>query len=186
MELEHSTATVLGKIDIAFGVRCDAVNLVEFTRKLPDPSKGRYHLAGLPIDDFDFRIVLVDVEDVFLIRVRGECKRYHRAAGFLDLAVGRRGDGLPRNLDRAFEDAHLVIDLNAGMLPVADIHLTVTAQRQAVHALHAFRLPLPQEFSAAVHHRNAAIDAGAFAIRNIDIAILWISVDAGGHEELRG
>src|SRR5262249_52876232 len=43
-----------------------------------------------------------------------------------------------------------------------------------------------QEFSATAHHRDAAVDAGAFAIGGIDIAILWIGVDAGRHEELRG
>src|SRR5258708_36646349 len=85
MELEHPTATVLGKIDIAFGIRRDAMNLIEFTRKLPDPSKGRHHLAGLPIDDLYLRIVLVNVEDVFLVCVRRERERYHRAPVSLGL-----------------------------------------------------------------------------------------------------
>src|SRR5258707_13695985 len=156
MELEHPTATVLGKIDIAFGVCRDAMNLVEFTRKLPDPSKGRHPLAGLPIDDFYLRIVLVNVEDVFLVCVRRERERYHRAPGFLGLAVGRRGDGLPRNLDGPLEDTHLIIDLNARMLPVADIDQTVTAQRQAVHAVHALRFPLAEEFSPTGHAPDPA------------------------------
>jgi hypothetical protein len=39
--------------------------------------------------------------------------------------------------DGAPEYAHLVVDLNARMLPVAGIDQTVMTRRQAVHAVHA-------------------------------------------------
>jgi hypothetical protein len=66
MELEHPAATILGKKDIALGVRGDAVNLVEFTRKLPDPAERRHHLAGLAVDDFLLRDATESVCQIFV------------------------------------------------------------------------------------------------------------------------
>jgi hypothetical protein len=55
-----------------------------------------------------------------------------------------------------------------------------------VHSLHAFGLPLAQECSVAIHHRDAAVATFAFAIGNVNVTILGINKNAGGQEEPSG
>src|ERR1700722_6368242 len=142
LELVHPPAAVFVDIDIALGVHRNAMRLVELTGLLADAAEARQHFAGLAIDDVDLRIVLVDDEHVGLLGIGREIDRHRGAAELLDLAVGRHGDGLPRQLDGPLEVALLVVDLDARIIAVADIDEAVIADRHAMHIRHTLRFPL--------------------------------------------
>src|SRR5262249_22924265 len=110
--------------------------------------------------------------------IAGEVNRHGRATTLLGLAVGRGGDRRPRHLDALLEAAELVVDLNAATVPVAHIDEPVIGHRHAVHGVHAFGLPLEQEFSFAIHHGDALIAAPALAVGHVDVAVLRIDGDA--------
>src|SRR5439155_7644601 len=61
LEPLHPLPAVFRDIDIAPRVDGDAVRLVELTGEVADaPTEARQDLAGLAVDDFDLRIILVD------------------------------------------------------------------------------------------------------------------------------
>ena len=62
-EFLNSFAAIFSNIDITFGVRRDARSLVELTREVAAASKARKDPAGLSVNDFHLRIVLVDEVD---------------------------------------------------------------------------------------------------------------------------
>src|SRR6266567_948930 len=88
------------------------------------------------------------------------------------------------DLDFPFEATLLVVQLDPRALPVADVDHPIVGHRHAVHGRHALRLPLAQEFSVAIHHRDAAVAASALAVGNVNVSVLPIDEDARRHEEL--
>src|SRR5215467_12909605 len=174
LELVHPSPTVFGDIHIAHRVHCNAMCLVELAGLLADTAEARQQLSGFAVDDIDLRTVLIDDEHVGLLGVGREIDRHGRAAELLDLAVRRHGHGLPRQLDDPLEVTQLVVDLNARVVAVADIDEAVTADRHAMHGLHALRLPLAQEPALTVHHGDATIAVATLAVGNIDVAVVAI------------
>ena len=65
----NTPAPVFGDINIVLGIDSDAVRLVELSDEGAGPAKARQDLARLAVDDFNLRVVLVDEEDVLLIRI---------------------------------------------------------------------------------------------------------------------
>ena len=88
-------------------------------------------------------------------------------------------------MNGAFEDTHLVVDLNPRAVAIADIDETIFAHGHAVHDVHALWLPLAEELSARIDHGNAAIAARTFSIGHVHITIPPIDGDTRWHEEDR-
>src|SRR5216684_3334451 len=166
LELVHPLAAIFRNIDVALGVDRNAMRLIKLAGLLADAAEARHRPAGLAVDDVDLGVVLVDHKHVGLLRIWREIDCDGGAAELLDLAVRRHGDGRPRQLDGAFEAALLVIDLDAGVVAVANVDEAVMADRQAMHGLHAFRQPLTQEPAVAVHYGDAMVAVAAFAVRD--------------------
>src|SRR4029077_1961752 len=98
-ELLDPLAAVFSYVDIAFGVHRDAMSLVELPREVSGAAETRQDLAGPTVQDFDFRIVLVDQVHERLIRVAREGERHRGASTLFQFPVSWRGDWLPRGVD---------------------------------------------------------------------------------------
>src|SRR4029077_16555609 len=141
-ELLDPLAAVFSYVDIAFGVHRDAMSLVELPGEVSGAAETRQDLAGLTVQDFDFRIVLVDQVHERLIGVAREGERYRRASTLFRFPVGWRGDRLPWGVASLDEVSHLVVPLYPRSLSVADIDEAISVPDQAVHGFHPLGLPL--------------------------------------------
>src|SRR4029077_40726 len=93
---------------------------------------------------------------------------------------------LPRGVDVLDELTHLVVHLYPRSLSIADIDEAISVHGQAVHVLHPLGLPLAQEFSSPIDHRDAAVNTATFAVGDVNVAVLWVDPNARGREKLRG
>jgi len=89
-EFLNPPSAVLRDIDIALGVDCDAVRLVELAREMAGTAEARKNFPAFALDDFDLRVVLVDKEDQPLARIWREIEGHRDAAALARFSI-RRG-----------------------------------------------------------------------------------------------
>ena len=162
------------------------MGLIELAGEAAGTAEAAEVLSGRALDDLDHAVVLVDDEHQPLIGVGREIDGDRRTAALLELAVLGRRDRLPGNVDGALQRAHLVVEADRGAEPVADIEHPVIGHGQAMHGLHVVDDPLAQELAGLVQHRHAAVAVRAFAVGDVDVAVLAVHIDAGRHVERRG
>ena len=86
------------RVDVAFGIRGDAVNAIEFAGLTTAFTECRQNLQRLPIDDVHAIILPIGKIDVLLLRILGESDIPNGAgaerAFFVELFLNERSIGL--------------------------------------------------------------------------------------------
>src|SRR5262249_30630636 len=81
------------------------------------------------------------------------------------------------------EISHLVVKPDLIAVAIADIDCAIVSERHAVHRVHIGDPPLAQETAVRIEHQDAAVTAAAFAIGDVNIAVLAIDLNACGRGE---
>ena len=185
LELLNSPAPIgFGDVEVPFRVKGDRVAVNETSDLVAGTAEAGQDFPAGVVENMHLLVAAVHDVHELLLGVDRERDPPGRAA-----RIGQsRGSG--PDPDIALEVSHLVEDLDAISLTVADVYQAVISKSNAMHKLREcagsavtsflcgrLATPLAQEFAALVEHGDAAI---AVAVGDVDIAVARVDHDSGG------
>ena len=148
-------------------------------------AETRQNPSGLPIDNLNSGVVLIDDIHSRLVRISRKGQRDNRALALPHYTICRWRVWSPRHFDVPDEPSTLIVDLYPGVIAVAYVDRAIPGFLSYSDVFHALRLPLAEEPALAIHHCDASVPPSHFSVGHVDISVLWIYVDACGREEPR-